>query len=67
MKEALKKAQEYALKQGYPSEVTYLKKWRLSHVFRMKQPPTRVTFCSSPVFGQGKPKPVCVKFEKNNL
>ena len=38
MKEALKKAQEYALKQGYPSEVTYLKKWRLSHVFRIKQP-----------------------------
>lgn len=38
MKEALKKAQEYALKQGYPLEVTYLKKWRLSHVFRIKQP-----------------------------
>lgn len=38
MKEALKKAQEYALKQGYPSEVTYLKMWRLSHVFRIKQP-----------------------------
>lgn len=38
MVDAMKKAQEYALKQGYPSEVTYLKQWRLSHVFRIKQP-----------------------------
>ena len=38
MKEALKKAKEYAQKQGYHLEVTYLKKWRLSHVFRIKQP-----------------------------
>lgn len=44
MKEALKKAREYALKQGYPSEVTYQKKWRLSHVFRMKQPADKSYF-----------------------
>ena len=38
MKEALKTAQDFALKQGYPSDVTFLKKWRFAHVFRIKQP-----------------------------
>ena len=38
MKEALKTAQEFALKQGYPSDVTFLKKWGFAHVFRIKQP-----------------------------
>ena len=38
MKEALKTAQEYVLKQGYSTEVMYLKKWRYSYVFKLKQP-----------------------------
>lgn len=38
MKEALKTAQGFALKQGYSSDVTFLKKWRFAHVFRIKQP-----------------------------
>lgn len=38
MKEALKKAQEYALKQGYTTKVTYLKKWCYSYAFKLVQP-----------------------------
>ena len=38
MKEALKIAHEYALKKGYPSDVTFLKKWHLSYIFKLKQP-----------------------------
>ena len=38
MKGALKKAQEYALKQGYTTKVTYLKKWCYSYAFKLEQP-----------------------------